>query len=101
MTSTNPIKIYDENNKLVNEDNPCTFPDTVAESYSERTYSIHNTSKYHLEVKQVNTDPTIEYIEFPTKMIPNEKVTFKVRYHPTFEHLKATNSAIGFEFRIL
>ena len=101
MIDTNPVKIYDEEGVIVDKKNPCIFPDTVVESFNDRVYSIHNTTKYTIELIPDNTDPTIEYLNYPTKMHANSKAKFIVRYHPTFEHLKPTESLIGFSFRVL
>jgi len=101
MTDTNPIKIYDESGKIVDEANPCIFTDTVVESYSKRVFTIHNTTKHYIEIIEDNNDPTIQYEDYPKKLGPNESGKFTVIYHPTFEHLKATESAIGFKFRVV
>jgi len=101
MIDTNPIKIYDEKGKIVCESNPCTFQDTVVETAQDRIYTIHNTTKYKIELLEDNNDPTISYHDYPQYLNAGEKAIFRIRYHPTFEHLKATEEAIGFKFRVL
>jgi len=101
MIDINPIKIYDEKGKMITEKNPCTFRDTTVEESADRILTIHNTTKYKIELIEDNKDSTISYHDYPQYLNPNEKAIFRIRYHPTFEHLKATEEAIGFKFRVL
>lgn len=97
----NRIIVYDEEGKEVNEGNPFYFGNTVVESYTEKTYTIFNDTPVDVKPIPFNNDPTIFYEDYPKYMKPREKAKFTLRYKPTMEHLKPTESLIGFDFQVV